>query len=247
MAKLTDAKIKNLEEYKDHLLKEIEEHVNRIMKDRDQLVKTISETQKKIEDMAANGTMEGVAESDIYNAENIVKAGTGESLNDMRHKVVLYHKAYSINPYRDSKLAQEVLKLLDELKEVAKQLDDYYNSEVLEAFEELNEAKKRYNEAHDNRNLYRRSIYSMSASLREAVLYDGLGSNELIRHGAERVVASPCFSVPRMTDNGADMCSYMKDAIEDEQREALKQRENLKTDKSHGRRHDFWNHFPAII
>ena len=73
MAKLTDAKIKSLEEHKDHLLKEIEEHVNRIMKDRDQLVKTISETQKKIEDMAANGTMEGVAESDIYNAENIVK------------------------------------------------------------------------------------------------------------------------------------------------------------------------------
>lgn len=220
MATITAEQVKKLESKMDDVLKKLEKHAAEIIQDKDNLMNQIFDFELRLKDCENKKNVIVAAGKDIYNIDSIAEAESGRSAEELKRKISLGYKAYSLNPYFDSERAREATELLDQLEEVAKELDAYYDGKVASIASTLKQAKTDLKEAEKQRTEYRRSVFCAQGMLRNAIGHDKIGYNNLSAHGADRVSVPLLFTCLSTVYGGQAICSGLKDAIQHEQEDA---------------------------
>ena len=222
MEKITLDEVKKLEERRIELDQLIEDSCKNIISERDALADKIFEAKRELQHYKEHNVQS--AESDIYNVKNILEAGSKKQPDNIRRMISLCYKAYSINPFRDSDKASEVLALLNEYEGITKILDSYYNMKVMKANMMLEKAQKELKEAKEKRLQYRRDVLHATTKIKDAASHDIIGSNELYKHGADAIRSGALFGVANCLMDGCEIIALTKNAINNEQEQAEESR-----------------------
>lgn len=218
--------VNQLEERKNEILNQIEEFANGIIREKDRLAQVIFDIDKQIKHKKEKKYLDGVGQADIYNIETI--NNSSDTVASLIEKNTRYCRAYSTNPYRDNEKAEKASALLDELQEVAAQLDKYYNNQVVKANTDYENAKEALKATRKKRTKYRREVLSANGSLRKAGDYNTLG-NVMGRYGSNEQRMNMLFGMIDSCHDGALICNSIKKAISIEQEAAKKDRQVIET------------------
>lgn len=221
---ITVETVKQLEERKEYLLQAIAEFAAEIIKERDNLSDYIHASERNLKTKEFKKTLEGVGTDNIYNIDTITAESEKESPEELKKKIRLCYRAYSTNPFKDKTKANRALALLDELEEVATQLDEFYNDKVRKAAAKLATAKKELKEADKARTNYRREVLKASGSIRSAVGYCKIPANTFRQHGENSVDIGVLFNSYGAGYDGKLVIYGLKNAIEHEQKQAEEDR-----------------------
>jgi len=211
-----------LEKRMDYIRKNIEEHTNGVKADKNQLMSKIHEMEEMAEHKKsdiAGKWFRNISESNIYDVDNIDKATDKESCEELNKRIDMYYQTYAVSPYKDKKHAKEALDLLDELEEIVKQLDLYYEDNFNRAKTNLKNAIAAHIKSIEAREEYRRAVKYALDPIGEAVRYTTIWSNELVKHGGFSMPTSIMYNL-NLKETGAEMCDSIKHAILCDQKEA---------------------------
>lgn len=211
--------IKALEIKKAELIEKLGRLADSIIAERDTLANKIREAEA---DVAKFGQVRPIAANteDIFNPEAILAAGEAETEEDKKKRLRLFARAYVTNPFCDPTKAAAALEILEELQQIAAELDSYYNGNVAKTAAALEQAKKDYKAATAARLQHQRSTNAAPGHIRRAASHDIIGYNDLARLGLDLFTFAPGEMGAGVGYNGAQIICGAIDAIHRKQEEA---------------------------
>lgn len=178
-------KVKELETRKAELLEKLGQLADNIIAERDNFARKIFETEAEVAKTGQVRPLAPVTE-DIYNPEAVLAAGTGETKEDLQKRLKVMFAAYSTNPFCDTRKAAAALEILEELQQIAGELDSFYNGEVAKKAAALEMAKKEYKAATAARLQHQRETNGATSQIRRAAAHSIIGDNDLFKHGVDK-------------------------------------------------------------